>query len=90
MASKVTDAARALLEDSLAERAREMRLAAERCAGAYRQPGPLRRSSERLARVYGEAAELFERELAAAKADADEDAFERLPGGPKNPEGALG
>jgi hypothetical protein len=60
----VSEAAKSLLVGSLSEQAQDMRARESKCRGAYRQPGPLREASQRLADVYASAAELFEQALA--------------------------
>lgn len=61
--SKVADAARELLVQSLTEQAQRMRSKERLARVAYSQLGPLRDSAQRLADVYARAAELFEQEL---------------------------
>jgi hypothetical protein len=61
--SQTSTVARTILVASLKARAADMRANERRARGAYRQPGPLRDATVRLADIYARAAELFEAEL---------------------------
>jgi hypothetical protein len=82
-------AARELLHTSLEGRALDMREHALRCRAAYRNPGPLRASAERLAETYERAAQLFEDELAKVSAHAEPEAGPDEPTPSSSPRAAL-